>query len=73
MLLSGLQVFSQICLIFLKMAKKGRITLFGNGENKINPIHGADLAIVCVSALKIHDKEINVGGPDIFTFHEILL
>ncbi len=56
---------------FLKMAQKGRVSLFGYGENKINPIHGGDLAIVCVSALKTPDKEINVGGPETFTFREI--
>lgn len=56
---------------FLKMAQKGRVSLFGNGENKINPIHGADLANFCVSALKTPDKDINVGGPATFTFREI--
>jgi len=35
---------------FLAMAKSGRVYLIGNGENKINPIHGADLAEVCVDA-----------------------
>jgi uncharacterized protein YbjT (DUF2867 family) len=56
---------------FLKMAKKGKISLFGNGENKINPIHGADLAEVCVNSITKSDKEINVGGPEIFTYKEI--
>lgn len=56
---------------FLNMAKKGRVSLFGSGENKINPIHGADLAQVCVGAIKKSEKEINVGGPEIFTFKEI--
>lgn len=56
---------------FLKMAKKGRVSLFGSGQNKINPIHGADLAEVCVNALKNSEKEINVGGPETFTFKEI--
>ena len=28
---------------FLHMAKKGRVSLFGSGENKINPIHGAGI------------------------------
>ncbi|MCK4894478.1 MAG: SDR family oxidoreductase, partial [Calditrichia bacterium] len=36
---------------FLKMAQKGRVSLFGSGVNKINPIHGADLAEVCVQLL----------------------
>ncbi len=56
---------------FLNMAKKGRVSLFGKGENKINPIHGADLAEVCVNALNKSEKEINVGGPETFTFKEI--
>ncbi|NBC05435.1 MAG: NAD(P)H-binding protein [Bacteroidetes bacterium] len=56
---------------FLKMAKKGRIYLFGNGEHKLNPIHGADLAEVCVRAISQKAKEITVGGPDILTHHEI--
>lgn len=56
---------------FLKMAQKGRVSLFGNGENKINPIHGADLAEVCVTALNKPEKEINVGGPETLTFKEI--
>jgi len=56
---------------FLNMAKKGRVSVFGSGENKINPIHGADLAEVCVDSIMKSKKEINVGGPEIFTFKEI--
>lgn len=56
---------------FLKMAKNSKIYLFGNGENKLNPIHGADLAEVCVRAISQKTKEITVGGPDILTQNEI--
>ena len=56
---------------FLEMAKKGRVYLFGKGGNEINPIHGADLTEVCVSSLDKPEKEINVGGPEVFTFREI--
>lgn len=45
---------------FLKMAQKGRVSLFGNGENVINPIHGSDLAEVCVNSFKTPDKEVNI-------------
>lgn len=55
----------------LNMAEKGRIVLFGNGESKLNPIHGADLAEVCVRAVAQKDKDIAVGGPDILTQNEI--
>jgi len=57
---------------YLKMAKKGKGYVFGSGEYRINPIHGQDLAEVCVNAVTGMDKEINVGGPDIFTHNEIL-
>jgi len=57
---------------YLQMAKKGRGYVFGSGENKINPIHGQDLAEVCVKAATGDDREINIGGPDILTHNEIL-
>ena len=37
---------------FFDMAKNGRAYLLGNGEKKLNPIHGADLAEICVDAIK---------------------
>ena len=57
---------------YLQMAKKGRGYVFGSGQNRINPIHGKDLAAVCVKAAESHQKEIHVGGPDIFTHKDIL-
>jgi uncharacterized protein YbjT (DUF2867 family) len=56
---------------FLKMAKKGKVMLFGDGNYKINPIHGADLAEVSVNAIKANEKEIEVGGPKIYSYNEI--
>lgn len=56
---------------YLKMARKGRVFLIGNGENRINPIHGADLAGVCVDAVDQDVLEIDVGGPDVLTHREI--
>ena len=56
---------------FLNMAKKGKVSVFGSGENKINPIHGADLAEVCVNAINNSAENINIGGPEIYTFNEI--
>lgn len=58
---------------FFNMAKKGRIYLFGNGELKANPIHGEDLAAVCVDAIEKSDEEIKVGGPEILTQNEIAM
>jgi uncharacterized protein YbjT (DUF2867 family) len=56
---------------YLDMARKGRIFLFGKGRTKINPIHGADLAEVCVSAINGTVTEMETGGPQLFAQHEI--
>ncbi len=56
---------------FLKMAKGGKIYLFGKGELKMNPIHGKDLAEVVVDSINQNKPEINVGGPDILSQNEI--
>ena len=58
---------------YLKMAQSGRVYLLGTGQNKINPIHGKDLAGVCVETAQ--DKrcrvERDVGGPEVFCYEEI--
>ncbi|MGB0980205.1 MAG: SDR family oxidoreductase [Croceimicrobium sp.] len=56
---------------FLEMAKRGRVYLFGSGQYRLNPIHGADLAEVVVDAIRSPEREISLGGPDILTQNEI--
>lgn len=56
---------------FLKMDKKGRVFLFGNGLNKMNPIHGADLADFCISSFSKKDISLHIGGPKVYTYREI--
>ena len=56
---------------FFNMAQKGRIYLFGDGELKANPIHGEDLAVLCVDEIEKSRKEIEVGGPQTLTQNEI--
>jgi len=56
---------------FYKMAKKGRVYLFGNGKLKVNPIHGEDLATVCVDSIEKSVQEIKIGGPETLTHNEI--
>ena len=55
----------------LAMARSGRVYLFGDGSNRINPIHGADLAQVCADALQSSESQIDVGGPEVLTYREI--
>lgn len=56
---------------FLNMAKAGRVYLFGDGKLKLNPIHGEDLAKVCLDTMIAGCKEETVGGVDIFTQNEL--
>ena len=57
--------------IFFKMAKKDKIRLFGKGQYAMNPIHGEDLAEICVAQLERYEREVNVGGAEIFTQTEM--
>ena len=56
---------------FFNMAGKGRVYLFGVGNSKINPIHGADLAVICADAVEGVKQEIDIGGPEIFSWQDI--
>jgi len=56
---------------FLDMAKSGRVYLFGDGNFKLNPIDGEDLALVCVDKMVEDIKEETVGGIDILSQNEL--
>ena len=56
---------------FLQMAGKGRVFLFGKGEQLMNPIHGADLAEIILTMIDESVNECSVGGPDVLTQNEI--
>jgi uncharacterized protein YbjT (DUF2867 family) len=57
----------------LEMARKGRVFLFGQGDCRVNPIHGADLAVRCADLLELEQRqlEIEVGGPETMTWREV--
>ena len=56
--------------VLYDMAKRGRSYLVGDGSNKMNPIHGRDLAQVCVETAEGDELEVEVGGPDVMTQRE---
>ncbi|HWQ26711.1 MAG TPA: SDR family oxidoreductase [Chlorobaculum sp.] len=56
---------------FLNMARNGVMFSLGDGDMKSNPIHGADLAKVCVDAIEGIDTQIDVGGPETLTYREV--
>ncbi len=59
--------------VLLDMAKRGRVFLVGDGNNRFTPIHGRDLAGVCVEAARGSDIEVEAGGPDTMTQREAAL
>ena len=55
----------------LIMAKTGVSFIIGNGQNKLNPISGRDLANICCDSFLTRQKEINIGGPEILSIEDI--
>ena len=55
----------------LEMARRGRVWLIGSGQSRVNPIHGADLAVSCADAIDGDQREIEVGGPETLTWREV--
>jgi len=53
--------------VLYDMAKRGRSFLVGEGTNLMNPIHGRDLAEVCVDTAEGDEREVEAGGPDVMT------
>ncbi len=55
----------------LDLAKKGMLSTIGPGRKRTNPVHQADVAAMCVAALKGHETDMDVGGPEVFTRHAL--
>ena len=56
----------------LAMARKGRVWLFGDGTQRLNPIHGADLAMAIADATDAGRGWAEIGGPDVMTQGELV-
>ncbi|MCF8337750.1 MAG: SDR family oxidoreductase [Bacteroidales bacterium] len=56
---------------YLNMARHSLVWLLGKGDYQINPIHGTDLARVCLQHLHTYQRVVPVGGPQVFTHNEI--
>ncbi len=56
---------------FLMMAKSGKVFLLGDGNYKLNPVSGRDLAEFCVNSIENNLHEVEVGGPVIYTQNEL--
>ncbi len=56
--------------VLYDMARRGRCYLVGDGSNRMSPIHGRDLARVCVETSEGESLEVEAGGPDNLTQRE---
>ncbi len=56
---------------FLNMARSGRVWLFGTGDLRLNPIHGADLAKATADAIADGRPHLDIGGPEILSHTDI--
>ncbi len=62
--------FSDLTEIF-NLVKRGIAVQFGDGNTRMNPIHGSDLAKFVVDHALGESGQWDVGGPDIFTMKEV--
>jgi len=56
---------------FLNMAAGGRVWLFGDGNKRLNPIHGADLAAAIRKGVEAGRSDMSAGGSRIYTQNEL--
>lgn len=53
-------------------AKRGRGITIGKGTARTNPVHQRDVAAACLDAISTADRELPVGGPEVFTRDEVV-
>lgn len=66
--------FNDMAELFEIAQRSGVYLVVGDGETRINPVHGADLAREVVRIIEdpdLRDRATGVGGPDTFTYREI--
>ena len=56
----------------VKMARRGRGIVIGDGAARTNPVHDADVARAPADALLDGTREVSIGGPETFSRDEIV-
>lgn len=60
------ELFSNL-IPFTTMSRWGVVPVLGDGSARINPVHAADVAALCVGALADDAVERDIGGPEELT------
>jgi uncharacterized protein YbjT (DUF2867 family) len=55
----------------IDMAKKGQLITMGKGDKRTNPIFEGDLAKICVASINQTNVEIEAGGTEVWSRHQI--
>lgn len=55
----------------LGMARRGRVWLIGDGQVRINPIDGRDLARAVLDSIEAGIEDTEIGGPQILSLNQI--
>ncbi len=63
--------FARLTPLVERARKRGKLSMIGTGQARTNPVHEADVAKVLVDALESRVQEVDVGGPEVFTWEEI--
>ncbi|MEL7975835.1 NAD(P)H-binding protein [Isoptericola sp. F-RaC21] len=63
--------FSDLTEIY-DLARRGMAFGLGDGDVRLSPIHGADLAEFCVSRLADGPGSWDVGGPEVLTYRDVV-
>ena len=59
--------FFSFLLEILRMARKGRGVVIGDGSARANPVHEADLADFSVDHLESEREQLSIGGPEVLS------
>lgn len=63
--------FARLVPLVERARRRSRLSMIGGGQAQTNPVHEADVAKALVEALEGREQEVDVGGPEVFTWEEI--
>jgi uncharacterized protein YbjT (DUF2867 family) len=56
---------------YVRLARRGLVTVIGDGRARTNPVHPEDVAGHVLAHLTSGPEDLAIGGPDVFTRREI--
>ena len=63
--------FARLAPLAERARKRGKLAMAGTGQARMNPVHEADVADALADGLESHEREVDIGGPEVLTWEEI--